>query len=84
MVLMASLSRVTQYEAAKDRYFHLTTPSVTVPPMLPAVLSLSSFLTYFFPNYWALCWSSSATRKVGGGGGGGILVVKVDQSVKRL
>ena len=45
MVLTVCLSRVTQYEAAEDRYFHLAASSVTLPFVLPVVLALFLFIS---------------------------------------
>ena len=42
MIPTACLSRVKQYEAAKDRYFHLAASSVPLPFVLPVVPSLFS------------------------------------------
>ena len=47
ILLTACLSRVTQYEAAEDRYFHLAASSVPLPFVLPVVPSLSS--SSFYP-----------------------------------
>ena len=46
MVLTAYLSRVTQYEATKDRYFHLAASSLPLPFVLPVVLALPSSSSY--------------------------------------
>ena len=43
----ACLSRVKQYKAAKDRYFHLAASSVPLPFVLPVVPSL--FSSSFYP-----------------------------------
>ena len=47
MIPTACLSRVKQYEAAKDRYFHLAASSVPLPFVLPVVPSL--FSSSFYP-----------------------------------
>ena len=47
MIPTACLSRVKQYEAAKDRYFHLAASYVPLPFELPVVPSLSS--SSFYP-----------------------------------
>ena len=47
MISTACLSRVKQYKAAKDRYFHLAASSVPLPFVLPVVPSLSS--SSFYP-----------------------------------
>ena len=46
MIPTACLSRVKQYKAAKDRYFHLAASSVPLPFVLPVVPSLSSSSPY--------------------------------------
>ena len=47
MIPTACLSRVKQYEAAKDRYFHLAASSVPLPFALPVVPFL--FSPSFYP-----------------------------------
>ena len=73
MVLTACLSRVTQYEAAKDRYFHLATSSVPLPFVLPVVLALCSSSSYLPLS--SLVGALLAVRLERG-----VLGVEVDQS----
>ena len=47
MIPTACLSRVKQYKAAKDRYFHLAASSIPLPFVLPVVPSL--FSSSFYP-----------------------------------
>ena len=73
MILTACLSRVKQYETAKDRYFHLAASSIPLPFVLSVVLSLSSFfLPTSFPTIGRDVRPVREER--------GILVVEVDQS----
>ena len=46
MIPTACLSRVKQYKAAKERYFHLAASSVPLPFVLSVVLAVSSSSSY--------------------------------------
>ena len=78
MIPTACLSRVKQYEAAKDRYFHLAASSVPLPFVLPVVLFLSSsfILPTSFPTSGRLVGREVRPVRLERG----ILGVEVDQS----
>ena len=78
MIPTACLSRVKQYKAAKDRYFHLASSSVPLSFVLPVVLVLSSSSSYLLLSQLVGASFCREVRPVRGERG--ILVVEVDQS----